>query len=101
MITRTLAALALSAALGLAGCASERKSSDIGAYFDDAATTARVKKALFHEPSLKKARISVTTEAAVVQLTGSVKTRGARVKAGLVARKVEGVKAVRNNLTVE
>lgn len=85
--------------LALAGCAAERKAA--GEYFDDAATTSRVKKAIYDDPSLKVTDISVATEDGVVHLTGTVKNRGAATRAGVVARKVSGVKAVRNDLRVE
>jgi osmotically-inducible protein OsmY len=91
-------AVAIAAALlGLAGCASTGGN----AFFDDAATTMRVKKAIFDEPTLKSMDISVTTEAGVVDLTGTVKSKAERSKASAVALKVEGVKKVRNELKVE
>jgi osmotically-inducible protein OsmY len=92
------AALIFAVAVGLAGCASSGGGSS---FFDDAMVTARVKKAIYDEPSLKVSEISVTTEDGLVSLEGSVKTRGQRVKATQVARKVEGVKRVRNELKVQ
>ena len=91
-------AIAISAAvLGLAGCASTGGNN----YFDDAMVTARVKKAIYNEPSLKVTDIAVSTDKAVVSLSGAVKTRADRTKAADVARKVEGVKQVRNDLKVQ
>ncbi|HEY9530396.1 MAG TPA: BON domain-containing protein [Burkholderiales bacterium] len=84
-------------ALGLAGCASPGGTS----YFDDAGTTVRVKRAIYDDPSLKVMDISVTTVDGVVELSGKVKSRGQGVKAVQVARKVEGVKRVNNQLAVE
>ena len=95
-LNRKLAALAAAALLGLAGCASTGGTS----YFDDAMVTARVKKAIYNEPSLKVADIGVTTEDSTVSLSGMVKTRAERIKATEVARKVEGVKRVKNELKV-
>ena len=60
--------------LAVAGCASNPDKGG-GSYFDDAAITAKVKKAIFDESSLKVTDVSVTTENKVVQLTGSVKSR--------------------------
>ncbi|HWD22871.1 MAG TPA: BON domain-containing protein [Burkholderiales bacterium] len=98
-ITAVLAAAALFAA---AGCASEgEKQSSAGAYIDDAAITTRVKTAIFNEPSLKLFDIGVTTEAKVVHLTGSVKTRAEMAKAVELARKVQGVKSVKNELKLK
>jgi len=92
-------ALVIAAALlGLAGCAT---SGGGNTFFDDAATTMRVKKAIYNEPSLKVMNIGVTTEAGVVDLTGTVKSKAERSKATAVASKVEGVKKVKNDLKVE
>ena len=92
---KTIKALLLAAALlGLSGCAST------GAFFDEASTTAKVKKAIYSEPSLKVMNISVSTDEGVVELTGSVKTRAERAKAAQVAARVEGVKKVKNELKV-
>jgi osmotically-inducible protein OsmY len=92
-------ALVIAAALlGLAGCAT---SGGGNSYFDDAAVTARVKKAIYNEPSLKVMAVGVTTEDGVVDLSGTVKTRAERAKATAVANKVEGVKRVKNELKVE
>ena len=98
MRNRTWTALVFAAVVGLAGCAS---SGGGNSFFDDAMVTARVKKAIYNEPSLKVAEISVSTDEAVVSLEGTVKTRGERLKAAQVARKVEGVKRVRNELKIE
>ena len=92
---RTLTALILASLLGLSGCAST------GAFFDEASTTAKVKKAIYSEPSLKVMDISVSTDDGVVELTGVVKTRAERARAAQVASKVEGVKRVKNELKVE
>jgi osmotically-inducible protein OsmY len=93
----TLAALLAAAVLGLAGCASPGGTS----FFDDASTTMKVKKAIYNDPSLKVMDISVSTVDGVVELSGTVKSRGQGVKAAQVARKVEGVKRVSNQLTVQ
>ena len=91
-------ALVIAAALlGLAGCASPGGTS----FFDDAAVTARVKKAIYNEPSLKVMAVGVATEDGVVSLTGTVKSKAERSKATAVASKVEGVKKVKNDLKVE
>jgi len=78
-----------------AGCATT------GDYLGDARTTTRVKSAIYNEPELKVMGIHVSTEEGVVTLSGAVKTRAERAKAVQVARKVEGVKQVKNDLTLE
>ena len=79
------------------GCASTGGSDFLG----DTRTTTRVKTAIYNEPELKVMAIHVSTEDGIVTLSGKVKTRGERSKALQVARKVEGVKQVKNDLTIE
>lgn len=94
-LRQTCAILLTAASLGLAGCA---RTGD--GFFGEASTTARVKKAIYSEPSLKVMDISVSTEDGVVELNGTVKSRAERAKAAQVAAKVEGVKRVKNELKV-
>jgi osmotically-inducible protein OsmY len=93
--------LAAALLLAVAGCASTSEKGSGGSYFDNAAITARVKTAIYNEPSLKVGDISVKTEDKVVQLSGSVKSRAEMRKAAEVAGKVEGVKRVKNDLQVK
>ena len=72
-----------------------------GDVFGDTGITTRVKTAIFHEPELKVMAIHVSTEDRVVTLSGTVKTRAERSKAIQAARNVEGVKAVKSELTLE
>src|SRR2546428_1218432 len=88
----------VTALLGLGGCATSPGGTT---FCDDAAATARVKKAIFNEPSLQVMNVSVSTEDGVVNLSGTVKSKAERSKASAVATKVEGVKKVKNDLKVE
>jgi osmotically-inducible protein OsmY len=97
-LKRNFALAFCAAVLGLAGCASTPGQNN---YFDDAMVTARVKKAIYNEPSLKVSEIGVTTENAVVSLSGAVKNRTERTKAAEVARHVDGVKLVKNELKID
>ena len=72
-----------------------------GGVFGDTGITTRVKTAIFNEPELKVMAIHVSTEDRVVTLSGTVKTRAERTKAIQAARNVEGVKAVKSELTLE
>ncbi len=101
-IQRITALVAAAALFALAGCASEgEKKSGAEAYLDDAAITTKVKSAIFNEPSLKVFDVGVKTEEGVVHLSGSVKSRAEMAKAVELARKVNGVKSVRNELTIK
>jgi len=97
-LKRSLALAFCAAVLGLAGCASTPGQNT---YLDDSMVTARVKKAIYNEPSLKVNDISVKTDNAVVSLSGAVKSRTERTRAAEVARHVEGVKLVKNELRID
>jgi len=80
------------------GCASTSSQESTGEYLDDSAITAKVKAAIFNEPSLKVAQINVETYKSVVQLSGFVNSTDDIYKAGSVARSVKGVASVKNDL---
>lgn len=71
----------------LLGCASTAKHEATGEYVDDSVITAKVKAAIFNEPSLKSAEINVETFKGVVQLSGFVSSQANIDKALEVARK--------------
>ena len=70
------------------------------AYTKDAALTARVKTALLRENDLKSLDVSVETDKGRVQLSGWVESEAQRKKALLVAKGVDGVKEVRDAMSV-
>jgi osmotically-inducible protein OsmY len=71
------------------------------AYVDDSVITTKVKAAVFEESSLKSAEINVETYKGIVQLTGFVRSRTDINKAVEVARKIDGVKSVKNDMIVK
>jgi osmotically-inducible protein OsmY len=83
------------------GCASTAKTEGSGEYVDDTVVTSKVKAAIFNEPSLKSAEINVETFKGVVQLSGFVSSAAAENTAIAVARKVEGVKSVKNDMRLK
>jgi osmotically-inducible protein OsmY len=85
----------------LLGCAATPTQEGTGEYFDDTAITAKVKAAIFNEPSLKSAEISVETFKGTVQLTGFVSSRANINKAVELARGVKGVTSVKNDMRVK
>ena len=101
-IARTVASLAgiLFVAVAL-GCASTAKQEGTGEYFDDTVITTKVKGAIFDEPTLKSAEINVETFKGVVQLSGFVSSKAAENTAVAVARKVPGVKSVKNDMRLK
>jgi hyperosmotically inducible protein len=65
---------------------------------DDSALNAKVKAALIGDPITKARQIDVEVSQGIVQLNGFVDSAGAKARAEELARGVEGVSEVRNNL---
>jgi osmotically-inducible protein OsmY len=85
----------------LMGCAATQRQEGTGEYFDNSVTTARVKAAIFDEPTLNPFKIKIITYKGVVQLSGFVDSPQSIEKAGEVARDVPGVTEVKNDLVVK
>lgn len=83
------------------GCAGTAKQESTGEYVDDSLITTKVKTAIFNEPSLKVAEINVETFKGTVQLSGFVKSQADASKAVEVARGVNGVKSVKNDIRLK
>ena len=92
------AALLLSAA---AGCASTEKTESAGEYIDDSVITTKVKTAILNEPTLKTAEISVETYKGAVQLSGFVSSQANIATAADLARGVQGVRTVKNDMRLK
>lgn len=99
-ITRSLAAMALLSAV-MVGCSSTADQESTGEYIDDSMVTTKVKSAILDEPNLKSADISVETFKGVVQLSGFVDDQASISRAGSLARGVEGVTSVKNDLRLK
>jgi len=85
----------------LVACASTSQQSGTGEYVDDSVITTKVKTELAADDFLKSFEISVETYKGIVQLSGFVDSQKAVDKAGEIARSVQGVKSVKNNLNVK
>ena len=84
-----------------AGCSSTPTHESAGEYTADSALTAKVKAALLADPGLKSLAVSVTTYRSEVLLSGFVNSPDQIQKAVAVARGVEGVQSVKNELNVK
>lgn len=94
--------LAVAAALvTMAGCTAGPKQVAAGQYVDDAATTTKVKAAIFNDPSLKSAEINVETFKGAVQLSGFVNSQADIQRAVAVAGGVSGVTSVKNDMRLK
>jgi len=84
-----------------AACASTRTHESAGEYVDDSVITNKVKAQLAADDFLKSFQISVETFKGTVQLSGFVNSQKAVDKASEIARSVNGVKDVKNDLIVK
>jgi osmotically-inducible protein OsmY len=83
------------------GCASTKSHESTGEYVDNSLITAKVKTAIFNDSSLKTLQINVKTYKDRVQLSGFVDSAQSVTRAAEVARGVEGVGSVQNDLLVK
>ena len=101
-LSKTISAALLAIALvSVVGCASSSKQSGTGEYVDDAVITTKVKAAIFNEPTLKSAEINVETFKGVVQMSGFVSSQADINKAVSLARSVDGVVSVKNDMRLK
>ena len=98
-------AVGVIAALALAACASDRQPEakrSAGEFTSDAALTAKVKSAIATDVGARTAAaINIETYRGVVQLTGFVDNRDQANRAEAAAKKVEGVRSVKNDVRIK
>lgn len=103
-ITPLFVALLLGAsasALVISGCAGTSTRESTGEYIDNTALTARVKAAFASDELVKARDVSVESFRGTVQLSGFVETAGQKERAESIARTIQGVKDVKNNIIVK
>ncbi|MDP1902596.1 MAG: BON domain-containing protein [Rubrivivax sp.] len=102
MIARTTIAAALAAAslLLASGCAVTRGQETVGAYIDDTTITTQIKSRFFENKEVAGSSISVETLNGTVMLSGFAKSANEKATAEGIARKVNGVKSVKNEIAV-
>ena len=83
-----------------AGRETKEAAAKAGDAMGDAAITAKVKTAFMADPDVKALQINVDTKDGVVALKGAVDGRTNVDKAVQIARGIDGVKSVDNQLTV-
>jgi osmotically-inducible protein OsmY len=98
-------ALAFFAALAVTACASHKEpeaNRTTGEFTNDAALTAKVKSQIATDVGARTAAaINIETYRGVVQLTGFVDSRDQANKAEAAAKKVDGVRSVKNDVRVK
>ena len=72
-----------------------------GQFIDDSAITLKVKSSFIADSDIKSLGISVSTDNGVVRLTGTVENEMQKQKAVDIAKKVNGVKSVVDELVIK
>jgi hyperosmotically inducible protein len=94
------AAFAVLALITGTGCAVHRGQETMGAYIDDTTITTQVKSRFVESKEVDASSISVETLNGTVMLSGFAKSQNERSAAERIARGVNGVKSVRNEVAV-
>ncbi len=97
---RKFLAVPFALALFASGCTVMEGRQTAGQYIDDATITTRVKAQMVEDPQVKAIEVGVETMQGVVQLSGFVPSQMVAQRAGQIARNVEGVRGVKNDLVV-
>lgn len=102
MSTRHAFVAGLSALLLLtaSGCAVTRGQESVGAYVDDTTITTQIKSRFVENKEVDAVSIRVETLNGTVMLSGFAKSSTEKATAEAIARKVNGVKSVRNEIAV-
>lgn len=79
----------------------DASSQSVKAYAGDAATTSTLKAKLLTDDIVPSRNVKVETTDGVVQLSGEVKTQVQAERAESIAKSIDGVKSVKNDLTVK
>lgn len=93
--------LAAGAVTAFTGCAGNQNDRSTGQYIDDKSLTVRVHDALHDNAEYKFDNVDVNVYRGTVQLSGFVNTSDQKSKAADLAKGVQGVKEVVNNITVK
>lgn len=102
MYIRTTLAAAMTAVVLLTatGCAVSRGQETVGAYVDDAGITTLIKARMAESKLVSASSISVETLNGTVMLSGFAKNVTEKSTAETIARGVNGVKSVKNEIAV-
>jgi hyperosmotically inducible periplasmic protein len=102
MTTRHTFAAACTALVLLAasGCAVTRGQETVGAYVDDATITTQIKSRFVEDKDVDASSIRVETLNGTVMLSGFAKNATEKGTAEAIARKVNGVRSVKNEIAI-
>jgi osmotically-inducible protein OsmY len=98
--TTLIAAMLAVGLLAASGCAVTRGQETVGAYVDDSVITTQIKARFVDSPVVGAAAISVETLNGTVMLSGFAKNATEKAEAERIAKDVNGVKAVKNEIAI-
>lgn len=98
--TTLVAAMMAAALLTTAGCAVSRGQETVGAYVDDVGITTLIKARMAESKLVSATSISVETLNGTVMLSGFAKSLTEKSEAENIARGVNNVKSVRNEIVI-
>jgi len=82
------------------GCASTPQYEGAREQYDDIVITTKVHEAILDEPSLRSFDINIRTTKGVVELSGLVNSRDDMYKAIAIARGINGIKFIKNDMRI-
>lgn len=97
----SLLLLAVGVAAFTSGCAGTATRASTGEMIDDSVITAKVKTELIRDEFVKARDVNVDTFRGTVQLSGFVEREEQKQRAGEIARQINGVRDVVNNITIK
>ena len=91
----------IAAFVSVLGCAGTPTRESTGEYVTDSWITTKVKAALVKDPVVKATEVNVETFKGTVQLSGFVSSDAARTQAVQVARGIQGVTGIKNDMLIK
>ena len=88
------------AIVAFTGCAGNQNACRSGQSIDDNVLQRQVRVALENNPGYEFSEVNVDVHSGAVQLSGLVDTSGQKSRASEVAKNVQGVATVKNNITL-
>ena len=98
--TTLVAAMTAVVLLTTSGCAIHRDQETVGAYIDDTTITTQIKSRFAEDKQVAATSIRVETLNGTVMLSGFAKSATEKNTAEAIARRVNGVRSVKNEIAI-
>ncbi len=101
LVSPLMIALVLGSGAAMTACAEAPRQASLGENIDDSVITTKIKAKFVEDSTVSALRISVETFKGTVQLRGFANSTAEIQRAAQIARTVEGVKAVKNDIILK